>query len=91
MCCPGALSLLHSSRLLSRDHPRGLSDSYDRGTGELSAELFDKLPPRQLGLGVRVLALLSIFSPLKVSSIQTRAFALQLRILIQSHGVVNEN
>jgi hypothetical protein len=36
----------HLSRDLSCGHPRGLSDSDDRGTGKPSAEDLDKLPPR---------------------------------------------
>ncbi len=46
----GAGLLRHMSRDLSRRHGRGLSVSNDRGTGKPSAELFDKLPPRQLAV-----------------------------------------
>src|SRR5581483_10884925 len=42
------LAFRHLERFLSRGRPRGLFAPDDRGTGKLSAESFDKLPPRQL-------------------------------------------
>ncbi len=46
-------------RSLSRSHLRGLFASNDCGTGKLSAECLDELPPRQLEATASSLALLS--------------------------------